>query len=132
MGVIVQWANARQGMIHLQFVGEWTESEFRGALDRIQYMVNREQRRLDVIADYSRARSVANPLLLSMCITRRLPDRTGLIVAVGGDPFLNSVVAMMGRMYRHRVLPVLSAQTMAEAQAMIAERRQVAFLAQPA
>jgi hypothetical protein len=125
MGIRAMWDDEGQTTLRYVVEGRWTWDEFYAMMDESRRLMDSAPNsRIDMIVDMTSGNFLPHNALSHF---GRLPKsrhpKAGILVLVGPNAFIRSLVNVIGRLSARSTTHLLVADTMEDARQKIAERR---------
>ena len=128
MAIVLRWESHEEGIIYWGFEGYWTWAEyFKSIPEMIELASTGRHSRIEIICDLSRSKRI--PLDIIQNVQRGSPKTEeeakdwGLTVVIGGNSFIQTVYTLICRLRPFLANHYRLADSLAEANQMIAEHR---------
>lgn len=120
----MQWENDEKTIVRWTFEGVWTWGDFRVAQAELHNMIRYLGYQVDVIADMRRSPALPRDTFhnFKSAELKALPNRDR-VVLVGGSFLVRGMASTFNQVFRNRPTRFLLADTVEEAQSMLAQPR---------
>ncbi|MEO8606615.1 MAG: hypothetical protein ABI690_01935 [Chloroflexota bacterium] len=127
MPIQIVWENPEHSVARFEIVGKWTWEEFYLAYGSFWDEIAESDQQVDAIVDVTRTSGIPSGAFNQVRqYANKRPKHPGIIVLAGANGFLTAFMETTQKLFRSMslgALPVQFAKTLAEAQAIIAEKQ---------
>jgi len=124
MGVSIRWLDDSKIVLSLEFESPWTWEEFSNASEQVNTMLDTLDHVADVIIDFRKSKGLpAGFLSQARKMGSKSHPKRGIVVIVGANRFIQVAVDTVRAVYRQIVKNIQIADTVEEAQALLATQR---------
>ena len=125
MAVNLIWDSEKHTIVRVEFDGELSSDDLRACLHEIDQMIRLEDERVDILFDTASARQIPrNILTLIGGFIREAPLNLGILVLIGKDTYIGSLIITFWRLYPFEATRVHLATDLEHGYTVIANSRQ--------
>jgi hypothetical protein len=126
MGIKVTWDNEDHSAIRYDYEGKWTWNDLYEAVKECHRLLDSVNYKVDSIIDLEHSSLLPeNALSHGQSVVKMSHPNQGIMIVVGANALVRSLLDIYKRIYVKNTPPVLVARTMAEARETVQRRRAV-------
>ncbi len=124
MPIEVNWDDEAHTRLRYDFVGEWSWTEFRSAIQQAYDLIGTVSHPVDTIANFKNSNNLPGGAMsqVKRGLTEGPPNVADLYVA-NGSAFINTMANVLARVYSDLASRVFITKTLEDARAMSEEKR---------
>lgn len=127
MSVNLIWDTEVNNIIHAEALGELTSDDLRIALYEVVDMIQSKEDRVDIVFQASSFRNLPRNILTQIGgFIRESPNNFGMLVLIGQDTYIESLIITFWRLYPFEATRVHLAADTGQAYSAIEKARQLA------
>lgn len=125
MSTSIDWYNDDHTILIYHIEGKWTLQDYIAIFDQLIAMTDSVTGIVDIIGDFQKAHSPSGNVLSGASkVNRGQHPRTGWVVLVGINTYLDTLLKIVQRVYSHGFKNILTASSIEEAHQLILSKQQ--------